>query len=111
MLDIGRVCIKIAGRDAGQKCVIVDVLDGNYVMIEGATRRRKCNMSHLEPTTQTVDVPKNASHEVVAKALNITAKTISTKQKVTKPKTTRSTTVKAPVPEKKQKKTAAKKAE
>ena len=27
MFDIGRVCMKIAGRDAGKKCVIIDVVD------------------------------------------------------------------------------------
>ena len=49
MIDIGRVCIKLAGRDAGKKCVIVGILDDKTVMIDGETRRRKCNILHLEP--------------------------------------------------------------
>ena len=68
MIDIGRICVKIAGRDAGKKCVIVDVLDDTFVMIDGETRRRKCNILHLEPLDQTVELKKNAPHADVAKA-------------------------------------------
>lgn len=38
-MEIGRVCIKIAGRDAGMKCVVVEQLDNNFVLIDGQTRR------------------------------------------------------------------------
>jgi len=68
MINIGRICVKTAGRDAGKKCVVVDVLDQNYVLIDGETRRRKCNVMHLEPLDKTVDIKKNASHADVAKA-------------------------------------------
>ncbi len=68
MIGIGRVCVKIAGRDAGLKCVVVDVLDKNSVLIDGQTRRRKCNITHLEPLDQMLDVSKGASHEQVVKA-------------------------------------------
>jgi large subunit ribosomal protein L14e len=68
MMDIGRICVKIAGRDAGKKCVVIDVLDGNFVMIDGETRRRKCNILHLEPLDKTADIKKNASHAEVSKA-------------------------------------------
>ena len=68
MIDVGRVCVKTAGRDAGKKCVIVDVLDDTYVLIDGQTRRKKVNMLHLEPTKDVVDLPKAATHEEVAMA-------------------------------------------
>jgi large subunit ribosomal protein L14e len=68
MIDIGRVCVKIAGRDAGKRCVVVDVLDENYVLVDGETRRRKCNILHLEPLDKTVEITKGASHAEVAKA-------------------------------------------
>ncbi|MFQ5620841.1 MAG: hypothetical protein ACE5FT_03285 [Candidatus Nanoarchaeia archaeon] len=68
MLEIGRVCIKIAGRDAGMKCVIVDI-DGDSYVIDGQTRRRKVNGLHLEPLTDKVDVKKGASHTDAVKAL------------------------------------------
>lgn len=68
MIDIGRICVKIAGRDAGKKCVVVDVLDDTFVMIDGETRRRKCNILHLEPLDQTIELKKNAAHADVVKA-------------------------------------------
>ncbi len=65
MIEIGRICLKLAGRDAGGTCVIVDVLEGNYVLIDGNVRRRKCNIFHLEPTSKKIDIKKGASHEDV----------------------------------------------
>lgn len=97
MFDIGRVCVKIAGRDAGMKCIIVDVIDEHYVMIDGQTRRRKCNIKHLEPLNQAVQINKNASvPEIVRvlKELNIVVdekkpKTKAVKAKTKRPKRTR----------------------
>jgi len=89
MFEVGRVCVKLAGRDAGQKCVIVEVLDDKYVMIDGLTRRRKCNKLHLEPISQTLDLTAKASHEEVAKAfktIDVEVKTTKPKQKSDKPK-------------------------
>ena len=68
MFEVGRICVKIAGRDANEKCVVVEVIDKNYVMIDGATRRRKCNVDHLEPLNQKIDIKKGATHEEVKKA-------------------------------------------
>ena len=89
MFEVGRICVKIAGRDAGKKCVIVEVLDDKHVVIDGATRRRKCNKMHLEPLDKTVDIDAKASHEAVAKAfkdMDIEVKTTKPKQKSEKPK-------------------------
>jgi large subunit ribosomal protein L14e len=69
MFEIGRICVKLAGRDAGMKCVIIDSIDDNFVMIDGQTRRRKCNLKHLEPTNQLIEIGKNASSTEVANAL------------------------------------------
>lgn len=69
IFDIGRICIKLAGRDAGKTCVIVDIIDDNTVLIEGQTRRRKCNIMHLEPTKKTIDIAKGADIQTVAEAL------------------------------------------
>ncbi|MBW2990454.1 50S ribosomal protein L14e [Candidatus Woesearchaeota archaeon] len=92
MYQIGRVCIKIAGRDAGMTCVIIDVLDKNHVLIDGQTRRRKCNVKHLEPTSQTVKVTKNApGTEIIRvfKTLNIDIKETKPKKKAARPKRVR----------------------
>ena len=82
MIEIGRLCVKIAGRDAGKKGVIVDILDDKYVLIDGETRRRKVNIQHIEPLNQVIKIGKNASHEEVAKALD----ELGIKARVTKPK-------------------------
>ena len=66
--EIGRLCVKVAGRDAGLKCVVVDVLDSVHVLIDGETRRRKCNVKHLEPLDKVLDVKKSASRSDVKKA-------------------------------------------
>lgn len=71
MIEVGRICVKLAGRDAGLKCVVVDILKGNMVLIDGETRKRKCNIKHLEPLKDVVKIDKNASHEKVCAALKI----------------------------------------
>ncbi len=60
--------MKIAGRDAGNYCVIVDQKD-DRVVIDGQTRRRAVNVAHLEPLNQVVDIKKGATHEQVVAAL------------------------------------------
>ncbi|NOZ81331.1 MAG: 50S ribosomal protein L14e [DPANN group archaeon] len=68
MFEIGRLCMKIAGRDSKRYCVIVDVLENNYVLVDGGVRRRKVNSLHLTPTKQKIDLKKGASHDEVKKA-------------------------------------------
>ena len=82
MIEIGRLCFKIAGRDAGKKCVIVDILDDNAVLIDGETRRKRCNIKHIEPLDQKVDIKKGASHQEVVSVL----KPLKIKARETKPK-------------------------
>jgi len=87
-LTIGRLILKTAGRDAGKQGVIVDILDKHFVMIDGAVRRRKCNILHLEPMKKTIDIKKGASHEDVKKAfkaMKITLTDKKSKKKTEKP--------------------------
>jgi large subunit ribosomal protein L14e len=89
MFELGRVCVKIAGRDAGKRCVIVDTLDDKYVMIDGETRRRKCNIRHLEPLGKVLSVNKNAPKpEIIRlfKELGIDLKESKPKKKLERPK-------------------------
>ncbi len=69
MYEVGRLCVKLAGRDAGKKCVIIGVLEDNLVLIDGQTRRRKCNVKHIEPLNRLVKIKKKASHSDVVSAL------------------------------------------
>ena len=70
MIEIGRVCVKLAGREAGKQCVIVEIVDDNYVVIDGDVKRRKCNLDHLEPTSQKLDISSKAAHPAVIKAFS-----------------------------------------
>ena len=72
--EIGRIAVKVSGREAGKKCVIVDVLDKNFVLVTGpkqltGVRRRRANISHLVFTPHKIEIRKGASDEDVMKAL------------------------------------------
>ena len=74
-MDVGRVCVKLTGREAGSRCVIVDVVDRNYVIVTGppevtGVRRRRVNMSHLQPLDEVVEISRNASDEEIAELLH-----------------------------------------
>ncbi|MDD6285216.1 MULTISPECIES: 50S ribosomal protein L14e [Methanosphaera] len=67
-IEKGRVCVKIAGRETGKKCVIVDVIDENFVEIVGnEVKNKRCNIKHLEPVDETVEVSDDI--EAVKEAL------------------------------------------
>ncbi len=109
MMKIGRLCVKIAGRDADKKCVIVDVLGDNMVMIDGQTRRRKCNVKHLEPLETKIDIKKGADHNAIVeefKILKIPVLERKSKERKEKPKKQRKSTMKEKKPKKEKKKTA-----
>jgi len=72
--DIGRVCVKVAGREAGRKCVVVDIINDNFVLVTGpkpltGVKRRRANIKHLEPTPHRLNIQKGASDEEVMKAI------------------------------------------
>ena len=69
-MEVGRLCVKLAGREAGCRCVVVDVIDRNYVLVTGpeeltGVRRRRVNMSHLKPLDERIDIPRNASDQEI----------------------------------------------
>ncbi len=69
-IEVGRICVKLYGREAGRKCVIVDIIDENFVVITGpknltGVRRRKANIDHIEPLDKKIEIPKGAEDEVV----------------------------------------------
>ncbi len=65
-MDVGRICLKMKGREAGKRCVIVDVIDRNYVMVTGpfeltGVKRRRINMNHLKPLDEAIEISRNAT--------------------------------------------------
>lgn len=68
--DIGRVCVKTMGREAAKYCVIVDIVDKNYLLIDGTkVKRRRVNYKHIEPIDEVIDIKKGAKHEDVIDAI------------------------------------------
>lgn len=67
IFEPGRVCVKIAGREAGKYCAVLEVVDEKYVVVEGPeVRRRKTNIVHLEPLNDMVSVA-NLKEEIAKK--------------------------------------------
>jgi large subunit ribosomal protein L14e len=78
-LEIGRVCLKIVGREAGKICTVVKkITEGKsksqpFVLITGPklltdVKRIRCNIEHLEATQYTVSIKEDASDEEVIEA-------------------------------------------
>ena len=85
MMEIGRLVVKTAGRDAGKRGVIIDVISANYVLVDGEVRRKKVNIMHLEPLENVIKIGKNAQHEEVSaelKKIGIVGRKISARDKV-----------------------------
>lgn len=73
----GRVCYKLTGRTTGERVTIVGGLEGNEVIVQlGENKLQKCNINHLFPTEEVVDVK-----EVSAKELEAVKKEIAVKEK------------------------------
>jgi len=89
MIEVGRLIVKLAGRDAGLRGIIVDILDEQHVLIDGQVRRRKCNILHVEPLDKVVKISKKASHEDVVKVLKKEGIDVTEPKKKEKAKTER----------------------
>jgi len=79
-IEVGRICVKTLGREAGKKCVIVDIVDKNFVLITGpkaitGIKRRRANINHLLPTKEKIEMKKGATDEEIIEALKNTGKT------------------------------------
>jgi large subunit ribosomal protein L14e len=78
-IEVGRICVKLSGREAGRKCVIVDVMDKSFVLVTGpkkvtGVRRRRVNINHVEPMLDKLDVERDASDEEIEEALKTAGK-------------------------------------
>jgi len=89
-IEVGRICVKTRGREVGKKCVIVDIIDDNFVLVTGPkdinkVKRRRVNILHLEPTDKKIEINKGASDDEVKKKLEEAGLTEFMKQSI-KPK-------------------------
>jgi len=74
-IEVGRICVKIVGREAGLKCVIVDVIDKNFVLVTGpqkvtGVKRRRVNVGHIEPTEKKIGIKRGDSDEDIASVID-----------------------------------------
>jgi len=72
-LEVGRVCMKIVGREAGKYCVVLKKESDAFVSVTGpklltGIKRRKCNIEHLEPLPHVLEIKENAADEEVLAA-------------------------------------------
>ena len=79
-IEVGRVCVKMAGRETGRKCVIVDVMDKSFVVVTGpkkvsGVKRRRVNINHIAPTEETIQIGRGASDEEVIQMIDAAGKT------------------------------------
>ncbi|MCC7570394.1 50S ribosomal protein L14e [Candidatus Micrarchaeota archaeon] len=73
IIEEGRVCVKLTGRDAGKQVVITKVVNDKNVMIRSPERQkgkkeRNCAVKQLEPTPHKIDISKEKE---ISKVLNI----------------------------------------
>ena len=78
-VEVGRICVKVSGREAGKKCVIVDLTDKSFVLITGpkkvtGVKRRRVNANHIEPMQDKLEIKRGASDEEVTDALKTAGK-------------------------------------
>jgi large subunit ribosomal protein L14e len=78
-IEVGRVCVKVAGRESGRKCVIVDVMDKSFVLVTGpkkvtGVKRRRVNINHVAPLEDTVQIKRGASDGEVTQMLEAAGK-------------------------------------
>lgn len=69
IFEQGRLCMKIAGREAGKYCVIVEKKDDNFVVVSGPksitrVKRRACNIVHLEPLQDKFKISSGSDEEL-----------------------------------------------
>jgi len=86
-IEVGRICVKLSGREAGRKCVIVDIVDKSFIQITGpknvtGIKRRRVNVDHVEPLQDKVAIKRGASDEEVEEALKAANKLEEIAQKV-----------------------------
>ena len=78
-IEVGRICVKLTGREAGRKCVIVDIMDKSFVIITGpktitGIKRRRANINHVEPLQDKIAIKRGATDEEITEELKTSGK-------------------------------------
>ena len=84
-IEVGRICVKLTGREAGRKCIIVDIMDKNFVLVTGpknvtGVKRRRVNANHIEPLQDKIKIKRGSSDKEAMEALKASSKLEEMKQ-------------------------------
>ena len=84
---VGIVGTKTRGREVGKKCVIIDIINKNFVLITGpkalsGVKRRRVNMKHIQLTDDFLKISRSASDQEIMKTLKETGRIKDMKIKV-----------------------------
>ncbi len=84
-VEVGRICVKTAGRETGKKCVIIDVMDKSFALVTGpkaitGVKRKRVNLAHIMTLEDRVELKRGASDEEVTSALLAAGKLDEMKQ-------------------------------
>jgi len=74
-LEVGRVCMKIGGRESGKYAVVLKKMNDAFVLITGpriltGVKRRRCNIEHLESLPYVLEIKEEAPDEEVVIAFD-----------------------------------------
>lgn len=78
-VEVGRICLKIAGRETGKKCVIIDVMDKSFALVTGpkkvtGVKRKRVNLNHITVLQDKLEIKRGASDEEVTQSLEAAGK-------------------------------------
>jgi len=73
-IEIGSLYIKTTGKDKGKRCIIVDLVDKNFVLVTGppkitGVKRRRVNLKHLSLTEEKIEIKKGATDKEIEQVL------------------------------------------
>ncbi len=88
MIEVGRVCLKNTGREAGKYCVVLKKVNESFVSVTGprlltGIKRRRCNVDHLNSTDYKVEIKEDSTDEEVIAAME--KQSLITKLKLKRP--------------------------
>ena len=75
-MQVGRVCLVNYGPDEGKLCTVVDIIDGNKVMVDGpleitGVSRQMMPLKRLALTDLAVSIPKSSKDQVIKDAFEV----------------------------------------
>ncbi len=84
-VEVGRICVKTAGRETGKKCVIIDVMDKSFALVTGpkamtGVKRKRVNLAHIMTLEDRIELKRGASDDEVTSALSAAGKLDEMKQ-------------------------------